>query len=187
MEPFILIAIGILLASAVILARQRFAAFQGQSPDDYYGIGPEFDLTRYLNGPIVCDGVIFGPTGRVTSRFTIDMMGTWSGNSGTLKETFRYDDGTRQDRDWHLVVDDRGRITARADDVIGTGMGQQCGPTVQLKYDIRLPETSGGHVLSVVDWMYLIEGGTMINRSQFRKYGIQVAELVAIMRAKETP
>jgi hypothetical protein len=30
--------------------------------------------------------------------------------------------------------------------------------------------------------MYLVENGTIINRSQFRKYGIKVAELVATMR-----
>ncbi|MEM7321134.1 MAG: DUF3833 family protein, partial [Pseudomonadota bacterium] len=32
------------------------------------------------------------------------------------------------------------------------------------------------------DWMYLAPNGTIVNRSQFRKFGIQVAELVATMR-----
>ncbi len=39
-----------------------------------------------------------------------------------------------------------------------------------------------GHVLDVTDWMYLMENGTIMNRSQFRKFGIKVAELVATMR-----
>jgi hypothetical protein len=30
--------------------------------------------------------------------------------------------------------------------------------------------------------MYLMPNGTIINRSQFRKFGIKVAELVATMR-----
>ena len=30
--------------------------------------------------------------------------------------------------------------------------------------------------------MYLMENGTIMNRSQFRKFGIKVAELVATMR-----
>jgi len=34
----------------------------------------------------------------------------------------------------------------------------------------------------VTDWMYLAPGGTIVNRSQFRKYGIKVAELVATMK-----
>jgi hypothetical protein len=33
--------------------------------------------------------------------------------------------------------------------------------------------------------MYLTPNGTIVNRSQFRKFGIKVAELVATMRPKE--
>jgi hypothetical protein len=55
-----------------------------------------------------------------------------------------------------------------------------------LKYRIKLPkDSSGGHVLDTTDWMYVVENGTIINRSQFRKFGIKVAELVATMRPKE--
>jgi hypothetical protein len=56
---------------------------------------------------------------------------------------------------------------------------------VQLSYRIRLPADAGGHVLDTTDWMYLVDNGTIINRSQFRKFGITVAELVATMRPKE--
>lgn len=33
-------------------------------------------------------------------------------------------------------------------------------------------------------WMYLSDNGTILNRSQFRKFGIRVAEMVATMRPK---
>ena len=61
-----------------------------------------------------------------------------------------------------------------------------------LRYKIRLTPEAGGHVLDVIDWMYLMENGTIMNRSQFRKFGIKVAELVATMRpapaqAAQTP
>ena len=71
------------------------------------------------------------------------------------------------------------------EDVVGVGEGQQSGSSVLLRYNIRLPEASGGHVLNTVDWMYLTPNGTIMNRSQFRKFGIKVAELVATMRPKE--
>jgi hypothetical protein len=61
----------------------------------------------------------------------------------------------------------------------------QAGSAVQLCYKIQLPRDAGGHVLDTVDWMYLTPNGTIINRSQFRKFGIQVAELVATMRPME--
>jgi hypothetical protein len=53
---------------------------------------------------------------------------------------------------------------------------------VQLRYTIVMPQSAGGWTLDVTDWMYLTENGTIINRSQFRKFGIKVAELVATMR-----
>ena len=49
-------------------------------------------------------------------------------------------------------------------------------------YNLRLPKSAGGHVLAVTDWMYLSENGTIMNRSQFHKFGLKVAELVATMR-----
>ena len=61
----------------------------------------------------------------------------------------------------------------------------QRGPALQLRYKFRLPEDAGGHVLDTTDWMYLTPNGTIVNRSQFRKFGIKVAELVATMRPKE--
>ena len=64
----------------------------------------------------------------------------------------------------------------------GSGTGAQSGDSVQLKYKLRLPDAAGGHVLDVVDWMYLAPNGNIMNRSQFRKFGFQVAELVATMR-----
>ncbi len=37
-------------------------------------------------------------------------------------------------------------------------------------------------MVAVTDWMYLADNGTIVNRSQFRKFGFKVAELVATMR-----
>ena len=51
-----------------------------------------------------------------------------------------------------------------------------------LRYKIVLPEDAGGHVLTVTDWMYLAENGAIINKSELRKFGFKVAELIATMR-----
>ena len=58
----------------------------------------------------------------------------------------------------------------------------QKGYAVLLNYRIKLSEEAGGHVLDTTDWMYLMQNGSIMNRSQFRKFGIKVAELVATMR-----
>jgi hypothetical protein len=183
MEAITYILLGVFLTAAVFWTRGRFADFLAQSPDDYANhAGEGFDLRQHLNGPMVCEGVIYGPAGRVTARFVADFDCHWVGNKGRMDEVFRYDDGSTVSRAWELTLGNDGRITATADDVEGEGSGLQCGNAVQLQYRYRLPESSGGHVMNVVDWMYLAPNGTIINRSQFRKFGIKFAELVATMR-----
>jgi hypothetical protein len=172
---------GALIVIALMALRARYASFTAQVPSDYAN-GPTFDLRQHLSGPLTCEGVIFGPTGRVTSRFVADMQGSWAGPTGTLSEVFRYDSGTVQHRAWTLALGANGAITATAADVVGQGSGHVEGSGVVLRYRIRLTPEAGGHVLDVTDWMYLLDNGTIMNRSQFRKFGIKVAELVATMR-----
>lgn len=173
------------LGAAAMLGLVRWISrrfdFLAQSPDDYAS-GPEFDIRTVLNGHLLCDGIIYGPTGRVASRFTARFYAEWNGDSGVMREHFHYDSGSEQHREWRLSVGQNGQIVAEADDLVGPGSGQQNGSSVQLTYRIKLPEGGGGHELDVVDWMYLLENGTIMNRSQFRKFGIKVGELVATMR-----
>jgi Protein of unknown function (DUF3833) len=180
--PMLSAVLGALIVLGLVALRSRYASFRAQKPNDYAALGPQFDLRHHLSGPIQCEGMIFGPTGKVASRFVADMEGTWEGNIGTLSEVFRYDSGTVQRRAWTLALANSGDITATAADVVGLGEGRAEGPGVVLRYRIRLTPEAGGHVLDVVDWMYLMENGTIMNRSQFRKFGIKVAELVATMR-----
>lgn len=185
MSAWIYLVMGVALGFSVVWVSRRKMGFVAQSPADYEDAMPEFDVRKHLNGPIACEGVIFGPFGRVSSRFVADFVGSWEGSKGSLKEVFTYDDGSSQNREWHLTLGADGGLLATADDVIGQGTGWQTGPTVQLKYKIKLPEASGGHVLDTVDWMYLTPNGTIMNRSQFRKFGFKVAELVATIRPKD--
>jgi len=175
------VAAGILITLGLIWAKGRYMSFAAQSPDDY-AFGEEFDIRKVLNGPLACEGIIYGPTGRVTSRFVARFDASWDGNAGVIKEVFNYDSGNVQHREWHLTLEDGGAIKADANDLVGTGRGQQSGNAVLLSYKIKLSDEAGGHVLDAQDWMYLMSNGTVMNRNQFRKFGFKVAELVATMR-----
>lgn len=185
MEPVLYILLGAALAVALTALAARNLSFRAQIPADYAGQEPAFDLRKHLAGPLLCEGVIYGPTGRVSSRFVADMEARWEGNVGVMTETFRYDSGLTQNRKWRLTLGNDGSIRAEAEDLVGSATGMQSGSAVLLNYRIRLPESAGGHVLDTTDWMHLMENGAIINRSQFRKFGIKVAELVATMRRKE--
>ncbi len=182
MSPVLSVFCAVALLLFLMVLSPRWMGFRAQRPQDYAGKGPAMDPRKHLSGPILCEGVIYGPTGRVTSRFVAEMEGTWHGNKGVLKERFQYDTGTIQNREWRLSLGNDGTLKAEADDLVGHGTGTVEGPSVQMLYKLRLPAEAGGHVLNVTDWMYLCENGTIMNRSQFTKFGIKVAELVATMR-----
>lgn len=184
MDTLILILLGVILSIGVMTLRRHFAAFYGQSPQDYQDSFPAIDIREHLQGKMICEGVIFGPLGRVTSTFAADFDIKWDGDSGVMDELFRYNDGSLQERQWRLSMRSDTRFDMRADDVPGIGRGEMSGHAVQMRYPIKLPESAGGHVLQCVDWMYLTPDGTVMNRSQFRKFGFKVAELIATIRPK---
>lgn len=175
---------GFVVALGLLLAWQRYAGFAAQKPDDYAGVAA-FDIRKVLDGDLSCQGVIYGPLSRVVSRFDADFRADWEGNRGVMTERFRYDSGDTQDRRWELALSNDGSIAATAPDVVGTGRGVQHGSAMHLRYKIMIERGKRSIALDVVDWMYLTPDGTIMNRSQFRKFGIKVAELVATLRPKE--
>ncbi len=187
MEPLFFVIIGIVLTLGAAWFWSLYLGFAAQTVDDYADLVPVLHLRDHLAGNLVCDGMIFGPTGRVTSRFRADIQVAWDGPNGVMDERFHYDDGSTQDRQWRLTIDNDGSLRAEADDVIGAGRGTVGGNALGLRYRIRLPDANGGHVLDAVDWMYLQRDGTILNRSQFRKFGIRVAELFCTMRPARRP
>jgi hypothetical protein len=171
-----------LLALGAVLVQRLFLDFMAQRPEDYAGTSPAFDLRTTLDGPLVASGVIYGPTGRVTARFVADMEGRWDAEGGTLAESFRYASGRTQEREWRITPGAEGRFTATADDVVGNAEGATSGAAAVMWYRLRLPADAGGWELDVTDWLYLGEDGVIVNRSQFRRFGILLGELVGTIR-----
>lgn len=167
---------------ALLAAKGRFLSFRSQSPADYTGTGPTFQMKENLNGEILSEGLIYGPNGKMSNSFVARMVGKWDGNTGTLSEFFTYSNGKTMTRKWYLKLGTGNTFIATADDIVGEGHGTISGSTVKLTYRIILPEDAGGHTLDVTDWMYLTENGVIMNRSEMRKFGIKVAELIATMR-----
>jgi hypothetical protein len=181
-----LVTIICLIAVFAIIAKSLFLSFRAQNPNDYAGTGPEFVLQSHLSGPILSEGLIFGPTGKMTNSFVAKMVGEWDGNTGTLSEEFTYSNGKQHSRKWFLTLGDGNTFTATADDIVGKARGTVSGSTIKMEYQIVLPQDSGGHTLSVTDWLYLTQNGVIMNKSELRKFGIKVAELVATMRPDDT-
>lgn len=177
-----LLLVLLILVLLGLYAQRFFIGFAAQSAADYADSGPAFDLRVHLGGEMISEGLLFGPSGRVATRFVATMSGKWEGNRATLSEDFLYSSGGTQSRQWAITMGEGGAISATASDIIGVAQGQVSGATVRMTYRLRLSDDAGGHVLDVVDWLYLVEDGSILNKSEMRKFGIKVAELISTIR-----
>lgn len=177
-----LIVAALFLIVLALFTKNALFSFRAQNPKDYDATGPSFSLKQHLSGEILSEGLIYGPTGRMTNSFVAKMVGEWDGDTGTLSEEFTYSNGTSQSRKWLLTIIDSESFTATAADIVGEAHGTISGSTIKMTYKIVLPKDAGGYTLNAIDWLYLTENGVIMNKSEMRMFGIKVAELIATMR-----
>jgi hypothetical protein len=168
------------LATATLLiasAGWLTACASGPKPADYAAEKPVLDLATYFNGPLVAHGLFTDRSGKVVKRFTVKMVGTWTGNRGVLEEDFTYSDGTLQRRVWRLQKQADGRYTGEADDVVGGAVGQAAGNALNWRYTLALPVDGKVWEVQFDDWMYLMDEKVMLNKAVMSKFGITLGEV----------
>ena len=153
--------------------------------EDHADSSPALDLREYLSGPLAGSGVFLGFSGGMDRQFTMDMVGRWSGNTGTLDERFRYSDGLTGERCWELAFADGENFTATAHDVEGVATGVQRGNSAVMRYRLRIGRESGEIVVAMEDWFHLMADATLINRARMAKFGFKVGELCGSFRRRE--
>jgi len=154
--------------------------------EDYRNDQPRLDMRAYFNGTLDAYGMFQDRSGRVVRRFHVLMEGTWEGNQGVLDERFTYADGSTERRVWRLQLLDDGRLTGRADDVVGQASGQVMGNAMQWAYTLRLPVDGTVYEVQFDDWMFLLDDRVMLNRAVMSKWGFRLGE-VTLSFVKRTP
>lgn len=148
----------------------------------YKGSTPQFDIKTFFTGKIKGWGIVQDWRGRVVKRFDVDMIGTWEGDVGTLKENFKYYDGKTQQRIWHIKKNKNGTYTGTAGDILDSATGLQQGSAMNWRYRMDVPVDDKTYRLTFNDWMWQMNDGVVINRSYMKKFGITVAELTLFMQ-----
>jgi hypothetical protein len=145
---------------------------------------PKLDVRQYFSGTVDAWGQFQKRDGEVVKRFKVVIESNWVGNVGTLDERFVYSDGTTQRRVWTLTDHGNGRITGTADDVVGQAEGQQAGNALNWKYTMRLPVDGTEYQVQFDDWMYLMDGDTMLNRASMSKFGFELGQVTLFFRKR---
>lgn len=154
----------------------------GIAPRDYAQNQPKLQIQKYLNGKVKAWGILQDRSGKVTRRFTVDMVGTWKGNKGVLDEKFVFDDGEKSSRIWNIEVLDENNFTATAADVVGNAKGSQQGNAIQMKYVLNLDVSGKKYNVNLDDWMYLLDEKTLVNKSTIKKFGITFGQLTIFFK-----
>jgi Protein of unknown function (DUF3833) len=162
------------LAASLVLTVAGCASPQ---PQDYAAEQPTLDLREFFNGEMVAHGLFTDRSGRVKRRFEVKLKGTWTGDSGVLEEDFVYSDGAKERRVWRLTRGADGRYTGRADDVVGTALGEAAGNALRWRYTLRLQVDGSSYDVQFDDWMFLMDRHVMLNRAAMSKFGVHLGDV----------
>ena len=158
----------------------------GVSPEAYVTERPTLDLHEYFNGRVDAWGYFADRSGRVVRRFAVEIEGTTQGDTLVLDERFTYSDGTSSRRVWTIVRIDAHRYSGTAGDVVGNASGIAYGNALRWRYVLALPVGERTYNVDFDDWMYLQDGGVMLNKSIMKKFGFRLGE-VNLAFVRRTP
>ena len=150
---------------------------------DYRNETPVLDLSRYFDGTVDGWGMVQDRSGKVLRRFEVLIVGTWSGERGTLDEYFTFSDGKQERRVWQLVKEGA-QYSGTAGDVVGTARGEARGNALHWRYVLAVPVDGTTWNLDMDDWMYLVDDRTLLNRTRMSKLGVQVGEVTLAFRKR---
>ncbi|HTN35002.1 MAG TPA: DUF3833 domain-containing protein [Marinobacter sp.] len=170
--------------TGLLVAMSAFLMSCSSNVRDYAETEPRFELETYFNGELAAHGMVQDRSGKVLRRFTVDMVGRWEGNKGTLEEDFVYDDGEQQRRVWHLVKKAGGHYEGTADDVVVAAEGQTQGFALNWQYTLAIPVDGKVWDINFNDWMFQLDDRRVLNRAEMTKLGVKVGEVTLLIERK---
>lgn len=169
---------------AAMLAAVLLAGCAAPEVSEYAREQPVLDMRAYFNGRVDGWGLFTDRSGKVVKRFTVAMDCRWTGDEGVLDEDFTYSDGTKQRRVWRVRKLSDGRYLGRADDVVGEASGQASGNTLRWNYTLALPVQGRTWHVQMDDWMHLVDGEVLLNRTAMSKFGVHLGDVTLTFRRR---
>ena len=166
--------------SALIVLIGLTGALMGctsMKPQDFTNATPKFDLFEYFQGQTQAWGLFEDRFGTVRRQFHVAITGTVDGDEIILDERFVYNDGEKDQRVWTIRRTGDKLYEGRADDVIGVAQGIVAGNALNWRYDLDLKVGDSTYKVHFDDWMFLQDGGVMINRAQVSKWGLEIGQV----------
>jgi hypothetical protein len=143
-------------------------------------VRPALRLEDYFAGTTRAWGVFQDRFGTLRRQFEVDIDGRWDGQTLTLTEDFRYDDGETESRVWSLRPDGETGYVGTTADAVGPARGTVDGNAFRWRYRFRLAIGAKRLTVAFDDRMFLQADGTLINRARVTKFGLLLGEATIV-------
>ena len=151
-------------------------------PTDFKDQKPRLIIEEYMSGNVKAWGILQNRSGKVTRQFSATLNGKWDGTQLILDETFNWDDGEIQNRQWKINKIDEHNYEGTAGDVVGKAKGFSYGPAFKFEYVLLVPVKGKVMKITFDDWIFKQDDTVAINRAIMTKFGIKVAELTVFFK-----
>lgn len=148
----------------------------GKKIGDFAGTTPPFDPVRFFTGHVRSWGVL-ERSGGPADIVTTDCNGSVE-SDGSLHMVQELDvGGDLSRRDWHLRHTGPGGYEATANDMVGTAHGMAAGRAFHWTWTLALRPGNRLFDVTMDQWWYAFDDGTMLNRTTISKLGFTMAEV----------
>lgn len=147
-------------------------------------IHSNFRLETFFEGNSSAEGLFEDRFGTIRKRFNVAIHGSFVGNTLTLDESFQYDDGSEENRQWKIVTLEDGTYEGRAPDVVGKAVGEIADNILHWRYVMMLPIGKKLIRVRFDDKMWLMSSGDLLNKARVYKFGILIGSVTIVFKKK---
>ena len=141
-----------------------------------------FDLVDFFSGETQGSGFVQDRSGEIIRTFEVITAGDFNNDTGTLKETFTWNDGEIETRIWTLNRIGEREWSGTAPDVVGNAKGTVKNDKLRWSYTLTLKVGGKNVNLKFDDQMWMSETGVMVNHAKFSKFGLHLGDVVVSFR-----
>ena len=116
-------------------------------------------------------------SGQPTSIVTTDCVGESDGDTLRMTQRLRVGQDPPTVRTWRMWRAGPGRYAATANDMVGTATGEAAGRAFHWTWTLALSPGNSLRNVSMDQWWFLLDDGSMLNRTTIRKLGVILAEV----------
>ena len=146
-------------------------------PQAFASTEPAFDPVTFWTHPTASWGVIEDRGGAPTEIVTTTTEATAQGVDGLHMVQHVRTGGKDTVRVWRLRRLGHGQFEATANDMVGTARGVASGRTFHWTWTLATKPGNALFNVSMEQWMYLADNGTLMNRTIVTKLGLRLGEV----------